>query len=494
MSDEQVVALLNSHGFDCKWSADGKRRRYRTPAPQRRWMDRRDQVDGFLSGEHAAGRLLHVRTEMFEFGKRKKSVGSSGDASKKVEVEVKPVPKTTVQLLTPDPAVSINHKEMLSNAATQLDGWLNDHQDGGRERGTGLDVDALKAKIAGATDERSLLSGLMSDTGVVDMLCQEVADLHLSEIACLKLGPLEQFPPDVNENVYAKIVSWSMVHAPLTFGLVARLATRSGKAVLPSDVVVVANAMANMCHLANKNLAAVTQLRSWSAQEAGLTDAGLNKLAACKLTNTARSLNKRKDHLAELGPQFLAAAGKKQQKQYVFDNVDFGGEHLMLKVSEVESLDTRNLSRDPMSKQDALGLFKKELVLMNGPEREKEHDYLLQLLAHHWGAEVGALMGGRAEKLATLLSGHPPDSQINSKPKASTTFIERLYPCQETSHTDMIKMLKKVKFAHLAGFGVGIQFQFTCFKGCCLGPVGAPSTTGGVQRWRSTAGRGCPSP
>ena len=99
MSDEQVEALLISHGFECKVSGDGRRRSYRTPAPQRRWMDRRDQLEGFLSVEHASGRLLDIRADMFVFGKRKKSIGSFGDVKEGVVVEAKPAPKTTVELL-----------------------------------------------------------------------------------------------------------------------------------------------------------------------------------------------------------------------------------------------------------------------------------------------------------------------------------------------------------------------------------------------------------
>ena len=423
MASGNVTAVIESHGFMCRPSLDGKRCSYRTPPPRSRWLDRKEQVAEYLKSRQAEGRMLNLSTDMFTFGKRRAGAGGTSSSS---------AVKSTLELLSKDPGIVVDHRQLLNNAAKKLDKFMSNWL----QPASSECVEAAKLKAAGAVDERSLIGSLMSDKKLTEALASEVVELQVSEVAGIRGGPLAQFPPDINQNLYAAIIDWSMENAPISLAQVAGLATRRDRPILPRDVVVVASTLANNTYLVNHNINAVIQLRSWTSQAEGLHDAGLDRLSACNLVSPARTLNQQKDVLTEQGQQLLVSSGKKMPRQYVLDNVDIGGEHLMLKVSALESFDTSSLSTVGLSKEEALSLIDKDLVLMSSPARAVQRDHLLQMLYFNWGAAIGEYGGERTALLKKLLAGKHRHTLSDERPKQSVTFIEKLYPCQETSHSD----------------------------------------------------------
>ena len=428
MASAEHRVLIETYGFKCRQSLDGKRCNYRTPPPRSRWLDRKQSVVLYLKAEHAQGRMLDLKAEMFCFGKRKAEGDQTGRESTSVGMG-------TTELVTKDPGVVLDHRHILSTTAKRLDSFIT----GRGQPASSECVEGAKERVAGAVDDKSLLSALMSDSKLVDCLAGEILELHVSEIAGIRGGPLTQFPPDVNRNLYADIVEWAMQEIPGSLAHVAGLATRRDRPVLPRDVVVIASALANSAYLVNHHISAVIQLRSWTSQAEGLHDSGLDRLSACSLVSPARTLNQQKDVLTEQGAQLLVTAGSRNgsamPRQYILDNVDINGEHLMLKVSVLENEDTSHLGVTGLSKEESVRLIKKELVNMSSPARDEQRHHLLDMLYHHWGAEVGGYGGERTARLKKLLSGKHRHTYSEETLKSSTTFIEKLYPCQETSHS-----------------------------------------------------------
>ena len=247
--------LIETYGFKCRESLDGKRCNYRTPPPRSRWLDRKQSVVLYLKAEHAQGRMLDLKAEMFCFGKRKAEGDQTGRESTSVGMG-------TTELVTKDPGVVLDHRHILSTTAKRLDSFIT----GRGQPASSECVEGAKERVAGAVDDKSLLSALMSDSKLVDCLAGEILELHVSEIAGIRGGPLTQFPPDVNRNLYADIVEWAMQEIPGSLAHVAGLATRRDRPVLPRDVVVIASALANSAYLVNHHISAVIQLRSWTSQ------------------------------------------------------------------------------------------------------------------------------------------------------------------------------------------------------------------------------------
>ena len=428
MASDNHKVLIESHGFRCRQSLDGKRCSYRTPHPRPRWLDRKEAVMLYLQAEHAQGRMLDLSVDMFSFGKRKADRSCEGSSGSSVE-------KGALELLTRDPGVELDHRHILATTAKKLDRFLSARM----QSASSESVEEARRKVASAVDDKSLLAGLMSDSKLVDCLAQEIVDLQVSEVAGIKGGPLKQFPPDINKNLYAEIIEWAMKEIPISLAHIASLATRRDCPILARDVVVVASALANNTYLVNHNINAVIQLRSWTSQAEGLHDSGLDRLSACSLVSPARTLNQQKDVLAEQGAQLLVTTGSRDgnamPRQYILDNVDINNEHLMLKVSVLENIDTSHLDVNGLPKEESVSMIKKDLVLMSSPARDEQRNHLLSMLYIHWGAEVGEYGGERTARLKKLLSGKHSHTFSEESPKSSSTFIEKLYPCQETSHS-----------------------------------------------------------
>ena len=122
------------------------------------------------------------------------------------------------------------------------------------------------------------------------------------------------------------------------------------------------------------------------------------------LVKTARSLNKLKDVFAEVGPKVIMASHSKMPTHTVLDNLDFMGEHLMLKCTMREQVDTSQLSTEPMAKLEALKLFDKSQLLIGSPGLKEERRHLLEdVIANGWGHIIAKWRVNRAGKLATYL-------------------------------------------------------------------------------------------
>ena len=242
-----------------------------------------------------------------------------------------PVNKThsMVKLLTRDPTVKLNHRALLCQTASWLDDWLKSPLPNKSPE----EFSILKEKLSESEDLESLLTVLLGDAEIHKILCSEVNDIILAELVDVdsKTGPLSEFPPNINSNIYSRIAEFGMSRCPNTMAMLCKLAIKNRKSILPANVLIVANHFANLCYLTNKNLDGLVKLRSLTLQAGGLTDEALDMLSDMGLAETAHSLSNHKDLFAEVGPQVMLSTESNMPTTKAIDNLDFDKESLQKK-------------------------------------------------------------------------------------------------------------------------------------------------------------------
>ena len=177
-------------------------------------------------------------------------------------------------------------------------------------------------------------------------------DACLTEISHVDVntGPLVDFPPSVNENVYSKVVDFAIWKCPILVKFVISLVVKRGEPILPSHVFKVATLFSSICYVANRDLDALVKIRSLLLQVDGLTNMGLDIMSDIGLGQSARSLSNHRDLLAHVGPEVLNNTAYTFPYQSILDNCDIQSEHLTIEVVEKETVDTTHLSSVRMSK------------------------------------------------------------------------------------------------------------------------------------------------
>ena len=87
----------------------------------------------------------------------------------------------------------------------------------------------------------------------------------------------------------------------------------------------------------------------------------------------------------------------------MLDNCDFNREHLTVEVIEKECIDTSMLSTMAKSKEEALTLFNKEVVLLGSEQNRSELEHFKYVV----GVAVGRVLASRRSN-AKLLTKHLP--------------------------------------------------------------------------------------
>ena len=347
----------------------------------------------------------------------------------------------------------------MSNAASDLDNWVSQID---QPECTAEDLAELKLKVMDAERLDQVVSVIFNEKVSSMSAAWEFAQSLTGEIAALSSdGPLSEFPPDVNTNIYARVCKYGMEKLPLLTTVLARISIRSSSAVLPSDVISVSNTLSNICYLANRKLDGVVKTRSFALQASGTTDEGLSLLSKAGLTVTPRHLNQFGDQFAEVGPLLLQKLSKHQPTQILLDNLNFrttasaAQENMMLKCSVVEAVDTRMLSTLKKEKSEVLSGITVDMVLLHSPVNEEERTYLERTVARGW-ANLLANDRPRAEKLGKFLK------PVKKAVSQHIVNSDKVFACNETSHSDMVRLGFRLQFEHLelvANF-VGRDKQF----------------------------------
>ena len=288
---------------------------------------------------------------------------------------------------------------------------------------------------------------MYSDEKVLNMLCEEFADLQLSEIATIEgsSSPLTEFPPDQGENIYRRILKYCMDQAPRLTSHMTKIIVRPNKSITPTDVLRVASAVGQLCYLADRNLNGLAKLRALTLQAGGLTNDSIDVLAKLGISSTSRAVCQLKDMFADIGPEVLLRMATKMPTRRLHDNVDWQSQHMMLECIMQENFDTSNLSTVPMPKEEALRMITPEFLLLNSPANASDRSKLISFVCREWAS---VLAKRRKESAAILGKLLPRQSKLTGQ-SAMTCSVSKLYACRETLHCDMLSFLLQVQVDHL---------------------------------------------
>ena len=426
---------------------EGDKAYYKSPFP-RTVIRSAAMLRQFLSKERAAGRMLDIEEEKFSFKRKHGLKRKGGDAHARSDTAIICAEnedftpqveendatnelfedRTVVDLLTRDPSNIVDHRKLLSHTAKQVDMFRPKDIDNNQNS-----FHQLKDRLAGASDMKDIVNILNTDEQGIDALRASFSEICLGEISQMnsKRGPLVDFPPSVNENVYSKIVEYGLTSCPHLVSLAINLIVKKEDPVLPSDVLKIATLFSNMCYSTNNNMDALVKLRSLTQQMDGLTNKGLDILSDCGLAQCARSLSNHRDLFAEIGRGVIDNTAKNFPYQSILDNCDLMQEHLTVEVVEKETVDTSHLSTIRKSKKEALALFGKEQVLLGEEANTVEREHLLYVV----GVTVGKILASKrpeAKKLMKYLPAHHKHQNSDVKQTPAITFIIKPYPYQET--------------------------------------------------------------
>ena len=153
------------------------------------------------------------------------------------------------------------NRQLLSKTASQVDAWVGELP---QLECSAEELYDLKLKVSEVESLDELVGVIFSDVKLSKAATWEVGLSMLAEIAAIAgaAGPLTEFPPDINSNIYSRVLEYGMDKLPHLTALLARLSIRSSAPVLPSDVVSISNALSNICYLANRKLDGVVKTRT----------------------------------------------------------------------------------------------------------------------------------------------------------------------------------------------------------------------------------------
>ena len=444
-----------------RYEIEGQKPWFKTPVPRTVIRDA-TKLQDYLEKEHAKGRMCGVNGEEFSFKRRflKKSRQVSSDSAVPEIVDAGSMATnecnegvkrddeatTVVQRLTRDTEV-VDHRKLLSRSSKVMDDFrMND----GYQTPTNFEL--IKDKISSSPDLRGLLTVLNSETPLMDSLNLMFSDTCLAEISSINTqkGPMVDFPPSINQNVYCKTVEFGMRECPTVINFVMNIVVRRGAPILPSDVLKIATLFSSICYAANQDLDALVKLRSLSLQVDGLTNVGLDICSDLGLAQSARSLSNHRDMFADIGVHVMNSSASMFPYQSILDNCDLQQEHLTLEVIEKETIDTSDLCTAKMTKDEALSLFRIEQVLLGHDQNKEECEHLLYVIALAAGRVI---VEGRPEakaKLGKYIPAHHKHFNSDKKLVPALTFIMKPYAYQETKNPDTIKLLIKLQRQYLS--------------------------------------------
>ena len=346
---------------------------YFTPFP-RLVMNGRQKVKDWIEKEKRAGKEVNVTPDDFIF-KRRHGLKERQDpvvvytttdtreesvVDESTNIGIRRENRDAVELLTRDPKIMIDHRRRLHETCKALDSTLESSRtinSIGDEA-----VKNIKEKISKVANLNDLMACLHDEgnSEIVTALSNSFSDVCQAEISRInpRKCPLTEFPCSMNENIYSEIVEYGIEQCPQLMQFVTNTVVRKDEPVLCSDIIKIGTLFSSICYLSNRNLNSLVKTRSIVLQSEGLTNSGLNLLAATGLGQTARSLSNHRDLFCDIGRRVMenTAAGYPYRSE--LDNADFDREHLTVEVIQKESIDTSNLSTEKMTKEEALKLFR----------------------------------------------------------------------------------------------------------------------------------------
>jgi hypothetical protein len=286
-----------------------------------------------------------------------------------------------------------------------------------------------------------MMGVLYNDRELKKLMCCLSQDICFAEVAKIntKCGPLVDFPPSVNANMFCDIVKFGLEEAPKTMEFLFGFVIKHGQSVRTSHVIKLAAMFANLCFSTNHELDAVIKLRSLTLQMDSLTDQGLSSLAIQELSTTARSLDNLRDTFSAVGPMMAKALAATMSTQSGVDNCDVDSEHLTIEYVMYESRTTSHLDTKALEKSEVQKLFRLDTVLLSHAVNKEEREYLVNNVL---AVGVGRILVKERPKQTKVGAKHLPKRHrhANSSKKLTPAqvVVNKPYPYMETKNSDTV--------------------------------------------------------
>ena len=231
-----------------------------------------------------------------------------------------------------------------------------------------------------------------------------------------------------------------------------KLTTKLESAITPSDVVKCAYLFSSLACAVNRLNNALKKTKSVSSKIHGLTNNALDTLAFAGIFETSRTYRNDRDFLAAISEHILNSYAKISVPQLTFDNMDMCiGQvmhHMTLPFLEFEKEDTKHLSMEDRSKDEVLGAFKIDTVLLTSDINKKMFAHYKYVTA--W--TLGRILAEHVEEVAWMKKVFPkhythPNSATSSK--KSSIFVQKPLNYSENKNSDMIKIMDSIQYQYL---------------------------------------------
>jgi hypothetical protein len=288
------------------------------------------------------------------------------------------------------------------------------------------------------------MSMLYRDKKMNSMMGRLSQDICFAEISKIDThsGPLAEFPPSVNSNMYCKVIEFAMKETPRTLEWLFHFVVKEGNTVRPSHVIKLATLFANLCFSTNRNLNAVIKMRSLNLQLDGLTNEGLDILSSQDLTHTARSLSNLRDTFSAVGPLMAKALAASMSCQACLDNCDCGSKHLTVEYVMFESREsTSHLPTERKSKEETLQLFTINTVLLTHAVNSEERRHLIHdVVAVGVGHILAVERPVEGKRVSKFLPRHHHHANSNRNQKPTQRVFGKPYPLMETKNSETVQL------------------------------------------------------
>lgn len=257
----------------------------------------------------------------------------------------------------------------------------------------------------------------------------------LSKVSC---NPLQQFPPNINTNIYSDIIGFALEYAPDFLLLIVNLTVKHENPLEEKDVIKIAYLFAQLASSVSVKNSSMKKIKSITLKSNGLTNEGMDCLAAVGPVETSRSFRNGRDFLAGISDEILKSYGRNMMAQFTFDNLDIQINHTMhhltLNYLEFEQTNTSHISTaDSLSFAQMKSLFSLETLFMQSDVNKYLFDHYQVVVATTLGRFFGEHFR-EAKWLLSVFPKHYAHPNSNTSCKKSLLHIDKPMYLQETKN------------------------------------------------------------
>ena len=358
----------------------------------------------------------------------------------------------SVRKLTKDSSKTLDHKALLEESARKL----NELRLKTVEQ-LCPNIAELKSSLLDCKREEDVAKIVWSSPSIQKRLASLFNSKLLEQVLSLgfkKENPLRNFPPDLNKNLYTEIIDFALIHSEELLMTLLTLTVKNERPIESKDVVQLSFLFATLAEFVSSDNNVMKKTKSISLKSCGLTNQGLDSLAAVGASVTSRAYRNDRDMLAGVSEEIAKQYAKQAVPQYTFDNMDLQINHHMhhftLNIMEFEILVTSHLRTDCLAKSEMLKFFTLETLLLEKDELLLDHYKFVTALT------LGRMLAKELPEMKWLLEvfpkhyDHPNRATAGNK---SLIHVSKPLYYQETVNDDMNKIMSSLQLEYLVLVG-----------------------------------------